>query len=428
MIMNSLTPIELYGSDYYFLQNFKNDQRSIAIDSIRKDFPLINKNINGHPLIWLDNGATTQKPRCVIDALTTYYKEYNSNIHRGSHTLADIATKRYEEARRKVQQFLGASLPEEIIFVRGATEAINLVAETYGMKNVSYGDEILLTTMEHHSNIVPWQKLSEDTGAVIKVIPINEQGEILLEEYDKMLTTRTRIVAITHVSNILGTVNPIDQMIHMAHSKGAIVLIDGAQAACHLSVDVQKINADFYVFSGHKAFGPTGIGVLYGKKPILEKMPPWQRGGGMIKNVNFNKTEFNKLPEKFEAGTPNIADAIALGEAIDYMNKIGLDKIESYERALTQYAMESLSLVPRLRLIGTASNKTSILSFIIEPYPPDKVANHLNKYGIATRAGHHCAQPTLERYGLKSSNRASLAIYNTKKEIDLLVKTLCSIK
>jgi len=396
--------------------------------SIRKDFPILSNKINGYPLIWFDNGATTQKPNCVIDSLTKYYQEYNSNIHRGSHTLADIATKRYEQARTKIQHFLGATLPEEIIFVRGATEAINLVAESYGKVNITQGDEILLTAMEHHSNIVPWQKLSEETNAVIKVAPINEHGEILMEEFEKLLSTRTRIVAITHISNVLGTINPIGQMIKMAHSKGAIVLIDGAQAASHLSVNVQALDADFYVFSGHKAFAPTGIGVLYGKKSLLEKMPPWQRGGGMIKNVSFTKTEFNTLPEKFEAGTANIADAIALGVAIDYMNKIGLDNIEIYERKLTKYATEALSQLPGIKLFGTSINKSCILSFIFKHHSPDKISDYLNKYGIATRAGHHCAQPTLERYGLQSVNRASLAFYNTKAEIDFFVETLYKVQ
>lgn len=421
-------PIDISTSSYYFLNKCQDKQYLININSIRKDFPILSRKIDDNPLIWFDNGATTQKPNCVIEALAQYYREYNSNIHRGSHTLADIATKRYEEARKKVQHFLCALLPEEIIFVRGATEAINLVAETYGRANITQGDEILLTTMEHHSNIVPWQKLCEENGAVLKVAPINENGEILIEEFEKLLTSRTRIVAITHVSNVLGTVNPIRQMIHMSHSKDAVVLIDGAQAACHLSVNVQEIDADFYVFSGHKAFGPTGIGVLYGKKSLLDKMPPWQRGGGMIKNVSFHKTEYNNLPEKFEAGTANIADAIALGEAIEYLNRIGLDKIENYERKLTIYAMEALSYIQGLRLLGTSSDKTSILSFIVEGHSPDKVSDYLNNYGIATRSGHHCAQPTLERYGFKSVNRASLAIYNTKEEIDFLVDILNKLK
>lgn len=417
----------LASPNFYFLNNNKKYYSSNSDMDVRKDFPIFQRKVNGKPLIWLDNSATTQKPSSVIDALSHYYKEYNSNVHRGAHTLAALATEHYEEARRKVQQFLHASMSEEVIFVRGATEAINLVAETYGKANISKDDEILLTRMEHHSNIVPWQKLQEETGAVIKVIPMNDQGDIIMEEYEKLLTKKTRIVAITHVSNTLGTINPVRAMIQMAHGVGAVALIDGAQAAPHLSVNVQELDADFYVFSGHKAYGPTGIGALYGKRALLEKMPPWQRGGGMIKNVSFDKTEYNKLPEKFEAGTGNIAGAVGLNKAIDYINKIGINNIENHERALTAYAMKNLSALPGLNLIGTSDNKISVLSFIINNVSPEKVAYYLDQHGIATRSGHHCAQPTLEKYGLTSVNRVSLGMYNTREDIDTLIEILDKI-
>jgi cysteine desulfurase/selenocysteine lyase len=425
------------SANYYFLSNHapmirpkkpnKSFSNNIDILSIRNDFPILQKKVNGKPLIWLDNAATTQKPKSVIHTLNQYYHEYNSNIHRGAHTLATLATDAYESARKKVQTFIGASSTEEIIFVRGATEAINLVAQTYGKKNIHTGDEILLSTMEHHSNIVPWQILQEETGAVIKVIPINDHGEIILEEYEKMLSPRTRFVAITHVSNVLGTINPISTMIKMAHDHGACVLIDGAQAVPHLSVNVKDLDADFYALSGHKAYGPTGIGVLYGKKAILEKMPPWQTGGGMIKNVSFSETIYNNLPYKFEAGTGNIADAIGLGAAIDYMKKIGLENIERHEKELTAYAMEALSTIPGLDIIGTAPTKTSVISFIINGIVPEVATHNLSQEGIALRVGHHCAQPAMQRFHVTSTIRASLGMYNTVEEIDILVKALSKI-
>ncbi|MEW6624939.1 MAG: cysteine desulfurase [Bacillota bacterium] len=426
------------GYEYYFLPDYQSRpfskqiggpyyKHGLDVYAVRKDFPILQRRINGRPLVWLDNAATTQKPMCVMNSLSRYYGEYNSNIHRGAHTLAKLATNAYERAREKVRDFIGASSAEEIIFVRGTTEAINLVAQSYGGMSIQSGDEILLTMMEHHSNIVPWQKLQQEKGAVIKVIPIDDCGQIILDEYEKLLTHRTRIVAITHVSNVLGTINPIGTMVKMAHKHGACVLVDGAQSAPHISVNVSELDADFYVFSGHKVYGPTGIGVLYGKRALLEEMPPWQRGGGMIKNVNFNETSFNSLPYKFEAGTGNIADAVGLGAAIDYIQKIGMDSIETYEKELTVYAMEKMIQIPRLYLIGTAPNKTSVISFIIDGVSPEKAGHYLNQEGIAVRSGHHCAQPVLNRFGLTSSVRASLGVYNTMEEVDHLVSSVLKI-
>lgn len=423
---------------YYFLPSYQsvphtkemgipNYRPGLDVYSIRKDFPILQRRFNGKPLVWLDNGATTQKPMCVMNALNQFYSQYNSNIHRGAHTLAKLATNAYETAREKVQNFIGASSAEEIIFVRGTTEAINLVAESFGGMNVHTGDEIILTMMEHHSNIVPWQKLQQSKGAVIKVIPINDRGEVILDEYEKLLTQRTRIVAITHVSNVLGTVNPVRTMIEMAHKHGAFVLIDGAQSIPHIGVNVKELDADFYAFSGHKVYGPTGIGVLYGKRALLEKMPPWQRGGGMIQNVSFNETTYNSVPNKFEAGTGNIADAVGLGAAIDYIQEIGMDSIERHEKELTVYAMEKLYQIPGLHIIGTALDKTSVLSFVIDGISSEYAAQYLNQDGIAVRSGHHCAQPALRRYGLTSSIRASLGLYNTKEEVDCLVNSVLKI-
>ncbi|MDF2487137.1 MAG: hypothetical protein K0R46_3305 [Herbinix sp.] len=428
-------------ADYYFLKNkipgeSKASQygqtvpywnKSIDVPTIRKDFPILHKRVNGHSLIWLDNGATTQKPLEVINTLNRYYTEYNSNIHRGAHTLAKVATQAYEEAREKVRDYIGAALSEEIIFTRGTTEAINLIAESYGQMNIQEGDEIVLTMMEHHSNIVPWQKLQQEKGAVIKVIPINDRGELLLEEYQKLLTPRTKIVGITHVSNVLGTINPVEAMIRMAHSHGACVVIDGAQSIPHLPIDVKALDADFYVFSGHKMYGPTGIGALYGKKAILDRMPPWQRGGGMINNVSFSHTTYQNLPYKFEAGTGNIADAIALGAAIDYLKNIGMTGIEEHERELTRYAMERLKEIPKLHLIGTSPNKTSVLTFVIDGISPESIGRYLDRQGIAVRAGHHCAQPVLSRYGLDSAVRASLGLYNTREEVDCLANAILKL-
>lgn len=425
-------------SQYYFMPAFQTasykkqmnspySRPELDAHSIRKDFPILQRRINGKPLVWLDNSATTQKPLCVINEINRYYSEYNSNIHRGAHTLAKLATNAYEAARDKIRDFIGAASSEEIIFVRGTTEAINLVAESYGGMKLHTGDEIVLTMMEHHSNIVSWQKLQKEKGAVIKVIPINDRGEVIMDEYEKLLSHNTKIVAITHVSNVLGTVNPVRTMIEMAHKHGACVLIDGAQAIPHTGVNVKELDADFYVFSGHKIYGPTGIGVLYGKKALLEEMPPWQRGGGMIKNVSFNETSYNSLPYKFEAGTGNIADAVGLGAAIDYIGKIGMENVERHERALTAYAMEKLYQVPGLHIIGTAPEKTSVISFVIDRVTPDNVAYYLNQEGIAVRSGHHCAQPALRRFGLDSSVRASLGIYNTKEDVDTFVSAVLKI-
>ncbi len=425
-------------SSYYFSPGYQSIEETsqsesfyynpgLDVYSIRKDFPILQRRVNGKPLVWLDNSATTQKPLSVINELNRYYSEYNSNIHRGAHTLAKLATEAYEKARRKVQNFIGASCSEEIIFLRGTTEAINLVAESFGGMSINAGDEILLSVAEHHSNIVPWQKLQQQKGAVIKVIPLNDRGEIILDEYERLLSPRTKIVAITHVSNVLGTVNPIKMVVEMAHRHGACVLVDGAQSVPHVRVDVTELDADFYAFSGHKVYGPTGIGVLYGKKALLEKMPPWQRGGGMIQNVTFDQTTYNSLPYKFEAGTGNIADAVGLGAAIDYLKNIGMDMVERHEKELTVYAMEKLYQIPGVHLIGTAPNKISVISFTIDRINPENAAKLLNEDGIAVRAGHHCAQPVLRRFGLNSSIRASLGIYNSREDVDCLVNSVLKI-
>lgn len=398
------------------------------VNAIRKDFPILHQKINGKPLIWLDNAATTQKPQSVIDALALYYQRDNSNIHRAAHTLAARATDAYEGAREKIQRFLGASSAEEIIFVRGTTEAINLVAQTYGRKNIRAGDEIVLTTLEHHANIVPWQMLAQETGAVLKVVPISDRGEVILEEYTRLLGPRTRIVSISHVSNALGTIVPVREMTEIAHRHNAIVLVDGAQAVSHQPVNVQEIGCDFYTFSGHKLFAPTGIGALYGKREILENIPPWQGGGSMIRHVTFEKTTYSEPPAKFEAGTPNIADAVGLGAAIDYITRLGMTNIERYEHNLTNYAMQRLTEIPGLHLIGTAPNKVSVLSFILDDVPTEEVGKYLAQEGIAVRAGHHCAQPTMQRYGVTGTVRPSLAFYNTCKEIDTLIEVLQKIR
>jgi cysteine desulfurase/selenocysteine lyase len=395
--------------------------------AVRRDFPILHQTVNGKPLIWLDNAATTQKPQAVIDALSHYYENDNSNVHRGAHTLAARATDAYESAREKVQRFLGAGDVSEIIFARGTTEAVNLVAQTYGRKYIGEGDEIILTTLEHHANIVPWQMLAQEKGAVLKVVPITDSGEVILEEYTRLLNDKTRIVAVSHVSNALGTIVPVKEITTIAHRHGARVLVDGAQAVSHLPVNVQEIGCDFYVFSGHKLFAPTGIGALYAKREILDDIPPWQGGGAMIRHVTFERTIYNDPPEKFEAGTPNIADAVGLGTAIDYINRLGLVNIEHYEQTLTRYGIEALAEIPGLRFIGTAPEKVGVLSFICESIPYEEIGKRLALEGIAVRAGHHCAQPTMQRYGLTGTVRPSLAFYNTKEEIDTLVKVLKEI-
>lgn len=394
------------------------------VGAVRKDFPALDQEVNGKPLVWLDNAATTQKPAGVIAALKRFYECDNSNVHRGAHTLAARATEAYEEARRRVQHFLGAGDSREIVFVRGATEAINLVAQTYGRRHVGPGDEIVVTTLEHHSNIVPWQLLAQDRGAILRVVPIDDHGDVILEEYEKLLGARTKIVALSHVSNALGTVLPARTMIEMAHRYNARVLVDGAQAVPHQKVDVKELDADFYAFSGHKLFGPTGIGVLYGKADLLEFMPPWQGGGNMIDRVTFERTTYSGLPNKFEAGTGSIADAVGLGAAIDYLEKLGMEALLRHERALMSYATAALCTIPGLRQIGTSVDKVSVLSFVLAGITNEDLGNFLDKEGIAVRSGHHCAQPTMDRYGVAGTVRPSLAFYNTCGEIDVLVNAI----
>jgi len=395
---------------------------------VRRDFPALHQLVNGKPLIWLDNAATTHKPQAVIDATSQFYSRDNSNIHRAAHALAARSTQLFEAGREKVRKFLGAADAKEIIFVRGTTEAINLVAQSYGRKNIGAGDEIIVSELEHHANIVPWQLLAEQTGAVVKVIPINDRGELVLEEFVKLLGGKTKFVSVAHVSNSLGTINPVEQIIALAHARGVPVLIDGAQSTPHLPVNVSALDADFYVFSGHKVFAPTGIGALYGKAPLLEAMPPWQGGGHMIKDVRFEKTIYQHAPEKFEAGTPDIAGVVGMGAAIDYLFKVGIPGIAAYEHALLEYATQALATIPGLRPIGTAMTKASVLSFVIPGVPNESVARHLDKNGIAVRAGHHCAQPAIRHFGLESSVRPSLAFYNTREEVDALMLALRSLK
>jgi len=397
---------------------------SDIIAGCRHHFPLLHQQINGKALVYLDNAATSQKPQVVIDAMMQYYIAENSNIHRGIHYLSERATLAYEKVRQKVVKFVNAADTKEIIFVRGTTEAINLVSSSFGRKNVSAGDEILVSAMEHHSNIVPWQMLCEERGSLLRVIPMNDQGELILEEYEKLLTPKTRIVAISHVSNALGTINPVKQMTAMAHRHGIPVLIDGAQAAPHLRIDVRDIDCDFYAFSSHKMFGPTGVGVLYGKQQLLESMPPYQGGGDMIKSVTFEKTIYNDLPHKFEAGTPNIGGGIGLGAAIDYLGRIDRDAALEYEHEILTYASEQLQRIPGARVVGTAKEKAPVLSFVIEGIHPHDIGTILDHEGIAIRTGHHCAQPVMLRFGIPATARASFAFYNTKDEVDLLIKGL----
>ena len=400
----------------------QNQTNGFDVEKIRKDFPILHQEINGKPLVYLDNAATTQKPKSVIDSIEKYYRGYNSNIHRGVHTLSENATEAYESARVKVKDFINANSTKEIVFVRGATEAINLVAQSFGRNTLSSEDEIIITELEHHANIVPWQLLSQQTGAKLKYVPINDDGELIESEYKKILNEKTRIVAVGHISNALGTINPIENMINLAHEYGAKVLIDGAQATSHTSVDVKNLNCDFYVFSGHKLFGPTGIGVLYGKEDLLEKMPPYQGGGDMIKIVTMKKTQYNELPHKFEAGTPNISGVIGLGAAIDYVNKIGLENIENHEQQLLDYANQMASEITELKFVGTAKNKTSILSFTLDGIHPHDVGTILNNDGIAIRTGHHCAMPVMEYFQIPATSRASFSFYNTHAEVDVLIE------
>jgi cysteine desulfurase / selenocysteine lyase len=402
--------------------------RPLDVQAVRQDFPILNQRVHGRPLVWLDNAATTQKPQSVIDTLSHFYEHDNSNIHRGAHTLASRATEGFERARDKVRDFLGASSSKEIVFVRGTTEAINLVAQTWGRKFLQPGDEIILSTLEHHANIVPWQLILKETGARLRIIPVNDRGEIILEEYQSLLGPRTKLVALAHASNSLGTLLPVAEMTQMAKRYGARVLIDGAQTVAHVPVNVQQLGSDFYVFSGHKIFGPTGIGVLQAREELLEIMPPWQGGGSMIKNVTFEETTFAEPPAKFEAGTPNIADAVGLGAALDYVNQFGLPNIAKYEHELLGYATEQLSRINGLRLIGTAREKVGVISFILKDRKTEEVGRMLDLEGIAVRAGHHCSQPSLRRFGVEATVRPSLAFYNTVEEIDRLADAIRRIQ
>lgn len=398
------------------------------VDKIRRDFPLLRQRVHGRRLVYLDNAATSQKPQVVMDAIGQYYERDNSNIHRGVHFLSEHATEEFEAARRIMQSFLNAADASEIIFVRGATEAINLVAQTYGRTHVHAGDEVLITAMEHHSNIVPWQILCEEKGARLRVAPITDSGELLLEDFENLLGPRTKIVAVTHVSNALGTINPVQRIIEIAHRGNIPVLVDGAQAVPHLKVDVQALGCDFYVFSGHKVYGPTGIGVLYGKSALLDVMPPYQAGGDMISSVTFEKTTYNKLPYKFEAGTPHVAGAIGLGAAIEYVNGLGMDNIAAHEHELLAYATETVSAVPGIRLIGTAKEKAGVLSFLLDSIHAHDIGTILDQEGIAIRTGHHCAQPVMQRFGIAATARASFALYNTREEVDALVEGIQKVR
>jgi cysteine desulfurase / selenocysteine lyase len=395
---------------------------------MRRDFPILDQNVNGRPLIWLDNAATTQKPQSVIDRISLFYERDNSNIHRGAHTLAARSTDAYEGARGKVRDFINAPSPESIIFVRGTTEGINLIAKAWGGRNVNKDDEIVITHLEHHANIVPWQQLAAEKGAKLRVAPVDDSGQIILEEFEKLLNPRTRIVSVSQVSNALGTITPVTEMVAMAHRHGAIAVVDGAQSVSHMPVDVQALDADFFVFSGHKMFAPTGIGAVYGRPSILENMPPWQGGGNMIQDVTFEKTVFQGPPDRFEAGTGNIADAVGLGAAIDYLSTIGMSNIAAYEHELLGYATQGLMTVPGLRIIGTAHEKAGVISFVLDECRSEDVGKALDREGIAVRSGHHCAQPILRRFGLESTVRPSLALYNTPEDVDALIGVLQRIQ
>ncbi len=400
----------------------------LNVEQVRKDFPILHQLVHGKPLVYLDSAATTQKPQAVIDALIAYYSMDNANVHRGVHLLSERATEAYEDARVRIQRFMNAASPREVIFVRGATEGINLVAQTYGRQAVGSGDEVVITALEHHSNIVPWQMLCEEKGAALRVVPIDDTGAMDLPAYEALLGPRTKLVAIAHVSNALGTVVPVERMIALAHAAGIPVLVDGAQAIAHTPVDVRRLDCDFYTFSGHKALGPTGIGVLYGRADLLERMPPFQGGGDMIKSVSFEKTLYNDLPYKFEAGTPHIAGAIGLGAALDYLEALGLDRIAAWEHELLDYATAALSSLPGVRLIGTAREKTGVLSFVLEGVHAHDVGTILDREGVAVRTGHHCAMPVMTRFDVPATTRASLALYNTREDIDALVRALGQVR
>jgi len=403
-------------------------QSRFDVARVRRDFPILDREVRGRRLAYLDNAATTQKPKVVLDVLTRYYTEHNANIHRGVHYLSEAATQAHEAARLTAQRFLNARQAREVIFTRNATEGINLVAQSFGHRYIGKGDEIVITGMEHHSNIVPWQLLCEQTGALLRVVPITDDGELIWEEFERLVGPRTKLVAVVHLSNSLGTVNPVARLVELAHQHGAAVLIDGAQAAYHFPVDVQALDCDFYVATGHKLYGPTGIGLLYGKAERLEEMPPYQGGGDMISSVTFEKTTYNEIPYKFEAGTPHIAGAIGLGAAIDYLTGLGFDQVALHERELLAYATDALQQIPGLKLIGTAPEKASILSFVMEGIHPHDIGTIVDQEGVAIRTGHHCTQPVMDRFGIPATARASLAMYNTRQDIDALVVALEQVR
>lgn len=408
--------------------NINTDSITFDVEKVRADFPTLQQEIKGKPLVYLDNAATAQKPKQVIETLDKYYREYNANIHRGVHTLSEKATAAYEGAREKVKTFINANSSKEVVFVRGGTEAINLVAQSFGRSTLSAGDEVIITELEHHSNIVPWQLICEQTGATLRYVPINDAGELILEEYEKLLNEKTRIVAVGHISNALGTINPIKTIIDKAHAVGAKVLIDGAQAVPHTKVDVQELDCDFYAFSGHKLFGPTGIGVLYGKEALLEAMPPYQGGGDMIQTVSMSKSTYNVLPYKFEAGTPHIAGVIGLGAAIDYLDNLDFELAAQYENELLDYANEQAANIADFEFVGIAKNKASILSFTLGRIHPHDIGTILDEEGVAIRAGHHCAMPVMERFCIPATVRASFAFYNTREEVDALIQAIDKCK
>jgi cysteine desulfurase/selenocysteine lyase len=409
------------------MNNSLKTQTTFDVEKIREDFPILKSSVRGKPLVYFDNAATTQKPSVVIERIKKYYEQENSNVHRGVHYLSELATREYEEARETVRNFINAESTEEIIFTRGTTEAINLVANSFGKTFINEGDEIVVSEMEHHSNIVPWQILCEERGAKLRVIPFDDNGELILDEFEKVLNEKTKLISIVHISNSLGTINPIKQIIEMAHSLAIPILIDGAQSIMHSKIDVQELGCDFFVFSGHKIYGPTGIGVLYGKKDYLEQMVPYQGGGDMIKSVRFEKTIYNDLPYKFEAGTPNIAGAIGLKAAIDYLQKIGIEQIASYENELLSYATEKLSTIPQLHIIGNAKEKGPIISFVLENIHPHDIGTILDFEGIAVRTGHHCTQPVMEHFKIPATTRASFSFYNKKEEIDILFNGILKV-
>jgi len=403
-------------------------QKGIDVYTIRRQFPALDREVKGKPLVYFDNAATSQKPQMVIDAMTKYYTGFNANIHRGIHTLAEEATAAFESTRDDVREFIGAGSREEIIFTSGTTEGINLVAYTWGRQNLKAGDEVIISTMEHHSNIVPWQIICEEKSAILKVIPVNEDGELLMEEYEKLLSAKTKLVSVVHASNSLGTINPVKRIIDLAHKAGAVVLIDGAQSTVHLDINVQEMDCDFFAFSSHKLYGPTGTGILYGKKQLLEAMPVFQGGGEMIKEVTFTKTTYNDLPYKFEAGTPNIADVVAFKAALDFVKQTGKENIRQHEDELLRFATEKLEQIPGLKIIGRAKRKVSVVSFVIDKIHPQDIGILLDNQGIAVRTGHHCTQPLMDRLGIPGTARASFAVYNTKEEIDKLVTGINKVK